>query len=85
MDITRTIKTMKVHAVYYNPELVCEVSEDVDIIGEKSNDDIEKILSKRRPLFIRFEIIEEKEETYGMTAEDFIAHHTFTKPVKESK
>ena len=79
MDITRTIKTKKVHAVYYNPELACEVSEDVDIIGEKSNDDIEKILSKRRPLFIRFEIIEEKEETYGMTAEEFIKHHTFTK------
>ena len=55
MDITRTIKTKKVHAVYYNPELACEVSEDVNIIGEKSNDDIEKILSKRRPLFIRFE------------------------------
>lgn len=85
MDITRTIKTVKVYAVYYEPEQACEVSEYVNIIGDKSNDDIEKILSKRRPLFIRFEIIEEKEETYGMSAEDFIAHHTFTKPVKESK
>lgn len=85
MDITRTIKTTKVYAVYYNPELKCEVSEDVDIIGEKSTDDIEKILLTRRPLFLRFEIVEEKEETYGMSAEDFIAHHTFTKPVKESK
>lgn len=85
MNITRTIKTKTVMAVYYSPEHMCEIAEDVSIIGDYSDDEITKILTKRKPLFIRFEVKDEKEETYGMTADDFIKYHTFTKPVKENK
>lgn len=85
MNITRTIKTKTVKAIYYSPEKMCEVSEDVTIIGYYSDEEVTKILTKRKPLFIRYEVQDEKEETYGMTAEDFIKHHTFTKPFKEKE
>lgn len=85
MNITRTIKTKTVTAIYYSPEKMREVSEDVTIIGDCSDDEVTKILTKRKPLFISYEVKDEKEEIYGMTAEDFIAHHTFTKQVKEKK
>ena len=85
MNITRTIKTKTVKAIYYSPEKMREVSEDVTIIGDYSDYEITKILTKRKPLFITYEVKAEKEEIYGMTAEDFISHHTFTKPVKEKE
>lgn len=85
MNITRTIKTNTVKAIYYSPEKMREVSEDVTIIGDCSDEEVTKILTKRKPLFISYELKDEKEVTYGMTAEDFIKHHTFTKPVKEKE
>lgn len=85
MNITRTVKTKTVMAIYYSPENKCEVAEDVTIIGDYSDEEVTKILTKRKPLFIRYEVKDEKEEIYGMTVEDFIAHHTFTKPVKEKE
>lgn len=85
MNITRTIKTTTVKAIYYSPEKQCEVSEDVTIIGDCSDEEVTKILTKRKPLFITYEVKDEKEEIYGMTAEDFIKHHTFKKPVKEKE
>lgn len=85
MNITRTIKTKTVKAIYYSPENICEVAEDVTIIGDCSDEEVTKILTKRKPLFIRYEVKDEKEEIYGMTVEDFIEHHTFTKPVKEKE
>ena len=85
MNITRTVKTKTVKAIYYSPENQCEVSEDVTIIGDCSDKEVTKILTKRKPLFIRCELKDEKEEIYGMPVEDFIAHNTFTKPVKEQE
>lgn len=85
MNITRKIKTKTVKAIYYSPEKMLEVSEDVTIIGDCSDEEITKILTKRKPLFICYEVKDEKEEIYGMTVEDFITHHTFTKPVKEKE
>lgn len=85
MNITRTIKTKTVKAIYYSPENKCEVSEDVTFIGDCSDEEVTKILTKRKPLFIRYELNDEKEEIYGMTVEDFIKHHTFKKLVKEKE
>lgn len=85
MNITRTIKTKTVKAIYYSPENKCEVSEDVTFIGDCSDEKVTKILTKRKPLFIRYELNDEKEEIYGMTVEYFIKHHIFKKPVKEKE
>lgn len=85
MNITRTVKTKTVKAIYYSPENKCEVSENVTIIGDCSDEEVTKILTKRKPLFISYEVQDEKEETYGMTVEDFIKHHTFKKQVKEKE
>ena len=60
MNITRTIKTKTVKAIYYSPENMCEVSEDVTIIGDCSDEEVTKILTKRKPLFIRYEVNDEK-------------------------
>lgn len=85
MNITRTIKTKTVKAIYYSPENMCEVAEDVKIIGDCSDEEITKILTNRKPLFIRYEVKDEEEKIYGMSVEDFIEHHTFTKQVKEEE
>lgn len=86
MKITRELKVNKINVICYDPEKKCEIKKDLVLIGNLTDEQISKEIKKRDlGIVIDWERNEEETKIYGMDAETFLKHATFTKPLKEKE
>lgn len=86
MKITRELTVNKINVICYDPENKCEFVQEVCLIGNFTDDQISKEIKKRNlGIVIDWERNGEETKIYGMDAELFLKHATFTKsPKKEN-
>ena len=86
MKITRRLTLVNINVICYDPEDKCEITKELVLIGNLTDDQISKEIEKRDfGLVIDWERNEEETKIYGMDAEAFLKHATFTKsPKKEN-
>lgn len=85
MKITRELIVNKINVICYDPENKCEVTKDLTLIGNLTDEQIDKEVKKRNfGIVIDWEKNEEETKIYGMDAEDFLKNATFTKIKKEN-
>ena len=86
MKITRELKVNKINVICYDPENKCEITKELVLIGNLTDDQISKEIKKRNfGIVIESERKEEETIIYGMVAETFLMHATFTKSPKEKE
>ena len=86
MKITRSLTVNKINVICYDPENKCEVVQEFGLIGNLTDDQISKEIKKRNfGIVIDWERNEEETKIYGMDAEVFVHHATFTKSPKEKE
>ena len=86
MKITRELKVNKINVICYDPENKCEITKELLLIGNFTDDQISKEIKKRNlGIVIDWERNEEETTIYGMDAETFLMHATFTKSSKEKE
>ena len=79
MKITRELTVNKINVICYDPENKCEITKELVLVGNFTDDQIVKEIRKRNlGIVIDWEI-------YGMDAEVFLKHATFTKSPKEKE
>ena len=84
MKITRELTVNKINVICYDPENKCEVTKELVLVGNLTEDQIVKEIRKRNlGIVIDWERNEEETKIYGMDAEVFLKHATFTKSSKE--
>lgn len=80
MKITRELTVNKINVICYDPENKCEITKEMILIGNLTDDQIVKEIRKRNfGIVIDWERNEEETRIYGMDAEVFLKHATFTK------
>lgn len=80
MKITRELTVNKINVICYDPENKCEITKEMILIGNLTDDQIVKEIRKRNlGIVIDWERNEEETRIYGMDAEIFLKHATFTK------
>lgn len=86
MKITREITVNKINVICYDPEQKCEIIKPLTLIGNLTDDQINKEI-KKRDLGIVIDWERDKEETqiYGMDATTFVSHAEFTKSKRENE
>ena len=86
MKITRELKVNKINVICYDPDNKCENTKELVLIGNFTDDQISKEIKKRNfGIVIDWERNEEETKIYGMDAEKFLTHATFTKSPKEKE
>lgn len=86
MKITRELTVNKINVICYDPENKCEITKELVLIGNFTDDQISKEIKKRNfGIVIDWERNEEETKIYGMDAEVFLTHATFTKSPKEKE
>ena len=86
MKITRELKVNKINIICYDPENKCEITKELVLIGNPTDDQISKEIKKRNlGIVIDWERNEEETKIYGMDAETFLMNATFTKSRKEKE
>lgn len=86
MKITRELTVNKINVICYDPENKCEITKEMILIGNLTDDQISKEIKKRNfGIVIDWERKEEETKIYGMDAEVFLMHATFTKSPKEKE
>lgn len=84
MKVTRELTVNKINVICYDPEKKCEIAKELILIGNLTDDQINKEIKKRNlGIVIDWERNEEETKIYGMDAEVFLMHATFTKSRKE--
>ena len=80
MKITRELTVNKINVICYDPENKCEITKELVLVGNLTDDQIIKEIRKRNlGIVIDWERNEEETHIYGMDAEVFLKHATFTK------
>ena len=86
MKITRELTVNKINVICYDPENKCEITKELVLIGNLTDEQILKEIKKRNlGIVIDWERNEEETKIYGMDAETFLIHATFTKSRKEKE
>lgn len=86
MKVTRELTVNKISVICYDPETKCEIAKPLVLIGKLTDDQISKEIKKRNfGIVIDWERNEEDTKIYGMDAEVFLMHATFTKTKKEKE
>lgn len=86
MKITRELTVNKINVICYDPENKCEIAKEMILIGNLTDDQINKEIKKRNlGIVIDWERNEEETKIYGMDAELFLKHATFTKSSREKE
>lgn len=86
MKITRELTVNKINIICYDPENKCEITKELVLIGNLTDDQISKEIKKRNlGIVIDWERNEEETKIYGMDAEKFLMNATFTKSRKEKE
>lgn len=86
MKITRELTVNKINVICYDPENKCEITKELVLVGHFTDEQINKEIKKRNfGIVIDWERNEEETKIYGMDAEVFLRHATFTKSSKEQE
>lgn len=86
MKITRELTVNKINVTCYDPENKCEITKELVLVGNPTDGQISKEIKKRKlGIVIGWERNEEETKIYGMDAEVFLKHATFTKLSKEKE
>lgn len=86
MKITRELTVNKINVICYDSEKKCEITKELVLIGNLTDDQVSKEIKKRNlGIVIDWERNEEETKIYGMDAEVFLKHSTFTKSSKKEK
>lgn len=86
MKITRELTVNKINVICYDIENKCEITKEMILIGNFTDDQIRKEIKKRNlGIVIDWERKEEETKIYGMDAELFLKHATFTKSSREKE
>lgn len=86
MKITRELTVNKINVTCYDPENKREIVKEMILIGKLTDEQISKEIKKRNlGIVIDWERNEEETRIYGMDAELFLKHATFTKSPKEKE
>ena len=86
MKITRELTVNKINVICYDQENKCEITKEMILIGNFTDDQISKEIKKRNlGIVIDWERNEEETKIYGMDAELFLKHATFTKSPKKKE
>lgn len=84
MKVTRELTVNKINVICYDSENKCEITKELILIGNLADDQINKEIKKRNlGIVIDWERNEEETKIYGMDAEVFLKHATFSKSRKE--
>lgn len=85
MKITRELTVNKINVICYDVDNKCEVTKELTLIGNLTDEQINKEVKKRDfGIVIDWERNEEETKIYGMDAEDFLKNAKFTKSKKEN-
>lgn len=80
MKITRELTVNKINVICYDTDNKCEVIKELTLIGNLTDEQINKEVKKRDfGIVIKWERNEEETKIYGMDAENFLKNATFTK------
>lgn len=72
MKITRSLTVNKINVICYDPENKCEITKELVLIGNLTDDQISKEIKKRNfGIVIDWERTSEETKLYGMDAEVF--------------
>ena len=86
IKITRELTVNKINVICYDPENKCEITKEMILIGNFTDDQISKEIKKRNlGIVIDWERNVEETKIYGMDAELFLKHATFTKSSREKE
>lgn len=86
MKITRELTVNRINVICYDPENKCEITKELVLVGNLTDDQISKEIKKRNlGIVIDWERNEEETKIYGMDAELFLKHATFTKSSREKE
>jgi hypothetical protein len=73
MKITRSLTVNKINVICYDPENKCEITKELVLIGNLTDDQISKEIKKRNfGIVIDWERTSEETKLYGMDAEVFL-------------
>lgn len=73
MKITRSLTVNKINVICYDPENKCEFVQEVDLIGNLTDEQISKEIKKRNfGIVIDWERTSEETKLYGMDVEVFL-------------
>nr|DAJ23073.1 MAG TPA: Histone-like Protein p6 [Caudoviricetes sp.] len=73
MKITRSLTVNKINVICYDPENKCEITKELVIIGNLTDEQISKEIKKRNfGIVIDWERTSEETKLYGMDAEVFL-------------
>lgn len=83
MKITRELTVNKINVICYDPENKCEITKEMILIGNLTDDQIRKEIKKRNlGIVIDWERNEEETKIYGMDAELFLKTRNIYKIIK---
>jgi hypothetical protein len=86
MKITRELTVNKINVICYDVDNKCEVTKELTLIGNLTDEQIKKEVKKRDfGIVIDWERDEKETKIYGMEAEDFLKNATFIKKQKKEK
>lgn len=86
MKITRELTVNKINVICYDPENKCEITKELVLVGNLTSEQIKKEIKKRDlGIVIDWEMDENDTKIYGMDAELFLKHATFTKSSREKE
>lgn len=86
IKITRELIVNKINVICYDPENKCEIVKELTLIGNLTDEQINKEIKKRDlGIVIDWERNAEETKIYGMDAEVFLMNATFTKSPKEKE
>lgn len=81
----KRINSQQINVICYDVDNKCEVTKELTLIGNLTDEQINKEVKKRDfGIVIDWERNEEETKIYGMEAEDFLKNATFTKSKKEN-
>ena len=84
MKITRELTVNKINVICYDVDNKCEVTKELTLIGNLTDEQINKEVKKRDlGIVIDWERNGKETKIYGMKAEDFLQNATFTKNQKK--
>lgn len=73
MKITRSLTVNKINVICYDPENKCEITKELVLIGNLTDDQISKEIKKRNfGIVIDWERTSEETKLYGIDAELFL-------------
>lgn len=73
MKITRSLTVNKINVICYDPENKCEITKELVLVGNFTDEQISKEIKKRNfGIVIDWERTSEETKLYGMDAEVFL-------------